>query len=52
MLPAASDADVGLIVILIVGAAAVIVTVAFADFDVSALLVAVTLKVPAVAPAV
>ena len=52
VLPAASDADVGLMLMVMTGAAAVTVTVAFADFDVSAMLVAVTLKVPAVVPAV
>ena len=52
VLPAATDADVGLMLMVIAGAAAVTITVAFADFELSAMLVAVTLNVPAVLPAV
>jgi len=51
VVPACTDAEVGLMVIDTTGAAAVRVTDAAADFDVSATLVAVTLNVPAEFPA-
>jgi hypothetical protein len=50
--PAATDAEVGLIETATPGALAVTVTVALADFEGSATLVARTLKLPAVLPAV
>jgi hypothetical protein len=49
---AATDAAVGLIDTATPGALAVTVTAALADFEVSATLVAVTVKFPAVFPAV
>ena len=50
--PVCSDADVGLMLTAITGGGAVTVTVAEADFVLSATLVAVTVRVPAVLGAV